>query len=175
LELKLNSEEKIVPDAFHGTCADSADDIKKEGKFKGGKRTDYYLGDGVYFYESSCWHARKWAEDKCSNMGKEWVVFRVTLSLKNCLDLHDRNHVLYVKDFAEKMKGITGEDANDTTVLNFCCFKNTKICSIRATYSKLENNKPIFKMSRFLDHNQLIICIKDISRIISFIEEERKC
>lgn len=175
MELELNSEDKIVPDAFHGTCADSAEKIIREGKFRVSSRPGYYLGDGVYFYESSCWHARNWGKLKCSRQGKKWVVFVAILNLKNCLDLHNRKHVESIQRIAGKLKARTGEVLNDSIVINYICSTNPNIGSVRATFFKLDQKNHIFEGSHFLDYNQLIICIKDTSKIVKFREKEREC
>ena len=55
---------KIVPDAFHGTEIEVAKKIHRDKKFIPGLNDQYYLGDGIYFYEASLEHAKIWGRKR---------------------------------------------------------------------------------------------------------------
>jgi len=64
IDLVAENFEKIIPDAYHGTDFASACNILREKKFRTSTGEHQYLGDGVYFFESSIQEAQNWAKKK---------------------------------------------------------------------------------------------------------------
>ena len=82
--------DKIVPDAYHGTELKTALKILRGKNFIPSRGKETYLGDGVYFYESSLWHARQWCQRRFP--GLRHGVICAAINLRRCLDLHNYEH-----------------------------------------------------------------------------------
>lgn len=154
---------KIVPDAYHGTSLENATNIDLNG-FKASDKTDTYLGYGVYFFEASEWHAWKWAESirKYENP----VVFKATIDLGKCLDLHNYEHRALLKKVGDKIKGRGKEPLSDGEVINFIATEITDVDSVRAGFVKPDWGT-VFEGSRLHDYHQLIICVRSSSCILN--------
>lgn len=171
---------KIVPDAFHGTDLDSAERIAQTGKFLPSHGDQQYLGDGIYFFESSSYNAINWARDKkkVSSIG----VIKSTIALGRCLDLHNSEHTKLIRsvarDLSEKRKR---RDITDAFVINFIVkMSDDTIDTVRATHIPGIRKKPlgnlkIFSGSHFLMEQSLIICVKNHCSIMNcdFYHRER--
>ncbi|HUT44222.1 MAG TPA: hypothetical protein VMW95_07775 [Desulfobacterales bacterium] len=160
---------KIVPDAFHGTRLEHARKIHQDKKFMSGYNEKSYLGDGVYFYESSLEYAKIWAR-KNSNNGRIGVI-RSYINLGRCLDLHDREHLDFLRKTASDLSERTEKTISDAFVINFVAeITGNKIDTVRATYTRniKKFGTKVFSGSHFYYENELIICVRNLKNILTF-------
>jgi len=155
--------DKIVPDAFHGTSDANAGLILKQNSFRSGNNERSYLGDGVYFFESSIEEARKWATGRFKD--EKICVLRATLHLGKCLNLQEFEHQKLVFEVKEKLLklDIKEEELTDALLINFFA-RQFDIDSVKAIIVK-DRLETFFKGSKFFRHIQVIICMKNMSRI----------
>ena len=155
---------KVVTNAFHGTTLEVAKKIHKEQRFIPSYSEQNYLGDGVYFYEASMEYAKTWAREKFN--GDRIGVIRSVISLGRCLDLHDREHIDFLRKTASDLAERSGKQITDAFVINFIAgnFSN-KVDTVRATYTK-RYSKRVFKGSHFYYENALIICVRNLQSIV---------
>lgn len=162
----IGTYEKIVPDAFHGTSVALSKDIVNEG-FKPSTGERQFLGDGVYFFESSIAHARGWARPKFHP--GPIAVFRAVVNLGRCLDLHDIEHRELLRKTRDKLQQ-SGKKITDAFVINFVAENFHLVDSVRATFSDPKYGK-LFDESKFTAHSQLIICIRNLRNILEYYLE----
>lgn len=156
--------QKLVPDAFHGTDLETATTIRDEQSFKGTTDEKEYLGNGVYFFENSKWHAIDWGRRKCKKEGnKDLGVILATVNLGKCLDLNNLEHRGIVKSVINHYEEKGYKDILDGVAINFI-YNKFNIDSARATIVTPEVGK-IHKKSRFFDYSYLMICIKNKDNI----------
>ncbi|NQT68696.1 MAG: hypothetical protein HQ552_03855 [Desulfobacteraceae bacterium] len=161
---------KIVPDAFHGTELETARKIRNDKKFIINLSEQNYLGDGVYFYEASLEHAKIWGRRKSKN-GKIGVI-RSAINLGRCLDLHNKDHLNFLRETANGLSGRTKKVLTDTFVINFVAQladnSGNKIDTIRATHARnIRLSAKIFRGSRFYYDIALMICVRNLKNIIT--------
>jgi len=101
IRLDFPEYEKIVPDAYHGTDVANVESIKANG-FQIGTGSDLYLGDGIYFYEGSKWHAANFL--KQGNPTCKIALYRCVINLGRCLDLNNEDHKQAVVKFASQVR-----------------------------------------------------------------------
>ena len=162
---------KIVPDAFHGTKLEIARKINLNKKFEPSFREQNYLGDGVYFYEASLEHAKIWARKRSEN-GKIGVI-RSTIHLGTCLDLHNREHLDFLRKTAIDLSERQNKPLTDAFVINFVVqladSTGIKIDTIRATHTRSRKNlSKVFKGSHFYYEIALMICVRNLKNIYTF-------
>lgn len=164
MRIKFTESNKIIPDAYHGTKYDYALKISKENKFIPAADSNAFLGSGVYFFESSIWHAKEWAKKKY--VGEDVGIINAVINLGRCLDLHNQEHKFFLADFRERLKK-KGKDIEitDALVINLITTINPEIDTVRVTHIQAQYKK-IFEESRFFDYSQLIICVKNLNRIL---------
>lgn len=169
---RIHDFEKIIPDAYHGTDIDTAEKVAAEQKFIPSNGNDDYLGCGVYFFESSKWHAKDWAIKKGKKLGfTEYAVLNSRINLGRCLDLNNMDHRNYVKDIASEFKRRGATGVNDAIVINFFASK-VKIDTVRANYVVPGMGK-IFEESRFYSYSCSMICVRDTDKITDINIEMR--
>jgi hypothetical protein len=117
--------EKIVPDAYHGTTRDIATRVLAKGKFEPSKGKDQWLGDGVYFFESSAEFAKKHVDRKKREgkipLDSELGVICATINLGRCLDLCKIEHTKIVENVEKRLlssKTVKKEDITDAVIIN---------------------------------------------------------
>jgi hypothetical protein len=159
---KIIHTEKIIPDAYHGTKAKDAENICSNG-FNKSTGEKQFLGDGVYFFESSKAYAEDWARNrfKCEIIG----VVKSTVSLGRCLDLNDKEHKDYVEHVVKELKERGMQEITDSVAISFIATVFEELDSVRATYISPKYKK-IFKGSHFYKYSQLIICIRNLRHIL---------
>lgn len=163
-DAKIINYQKIIPDAFHGTDLDSARGIEAEQKFSPTLNEKEYLGDGVYFFENSKWHAIDWARRKCQKNGFESLaVLNATINLGKCLDLSNYDHRRIVKQVVTSYKKWGVNDVPDGVAINII-HKKCNIDSARGVHVTPEIGK-IFEGSDFFDYSYLMICVKNKDNI----------
>jgi hypothetical protein len=154
---------KTVPDAYHGTSKDIAVKIKHNG-FTPSEEDDY-LGNGVYFFESSEWHAQQWARKKYSEIG----VICAEIELGNCLELYKKEHQDLIKDTCKEVQKKLGlKNLKDGIIINWITrdFK-VKVDTVKALYT-IGGSKKIFPGSHFYEDTVMMICVKNLSNIVRF-------
>lgn len=161
---KIINIEKFIPDAYHGTTLESARIIAKEG-FKKSTGEQQYLGDGVYFFETSEAEAIYWAKRRSS--GELIGVIKSTVNLGRCLDLNDREHRDLITNVANKLKEKEDLKITDAVVINFVASTFSQIDSVRATHFRPKKQKKLFKGSRFFETPRLIICMRNLKYILT--------
>jgi hypothetical protein len=174
--------EKTIPDAFHGTNIVCAQCIMREG-FKIYDKPHNYLGHGVYFYESSQWHA--WDRAKTHHSGREAVI-QATINLGHCLDMNDREYKDFFDEYREKLcvaiekksrnareKDEKMRKLTDAKVINSLA-NLYPIDTVRVSYSQQENHgDPRFFLSRITKNQKIVICVRKIENIIEWKMVER--
>jgi hypothetical protein len=166
--IEIEDKQKIVPDAYHGTSQETAEQIQKEERFLPSTGEDQYLGNGVYFFESSEWHARDWARKRCGD-GKIGIIC-AGIDLGRCLDLNNGEHRGFIKTVAIKLAKMSGKAVTDALVINFITSYSAKVDTVRASYLGVnyQGGKKIFPGSHFYDYSQLMICVKNLGNIKKF-------
>jgi len=165
--------EKIVPDAFHGTSKTNAQDIIQNG-FSPSRGKDQYLGDGVYFFESSRTDAEIWA--KRTNLPADCAVIQATINLGRCLDLFNPEHEGILRETSVRLqKEINGKRnkskgnreilITDALTVNLVA-KLGSIDTVRAIYPT-GSQKKIYRGSHFTSRYQIFICVKNMASILS--------
>lgn len=162
---KIVNIEKIIPDAYHGTKAKFARNICKNG-FKISTGEKQFLGDGVYFFESSMIHAQNWARKQKEHSGEIIGVIKSVVNLGRCLDLHDKEHIELIADVAERLKKRINKNITDAVAINFIATNFNSIDSVRATYFSPHVKNMIFEGSRFYEYVRLMICIRNLKNIL---------
>lgn len=163
---RIKKINKIVPDAYHGTSLEFARKIVDTKEFLIDKSKDHYLGDGVYFFESSLSNAIYYAGNRNKFIG----VIKSQINLGNCLDLHDREHLEFVFNTAQSLKKRKGVEITDAFVINFIASMGD-IDTVRATYIATRSGRKrekIFSGSRFYHEQQLMICVRRQENILSY-------
>lgn len=164
MSFKINYEEKIVANAFHGTSAENATSIQQHG-FKPSKGNNQYLGDGIYFYLNSKWHAEIWASRrrKFDNI----AVFEAIIDLGTCLNLGKPEHRKLIKKVFSNLKERGCEDVTDAAAINFFASNICSIDTVMAVYVQPEYGK-IDPNSRFYDYVQNLLCVRNGGNIVEY-------
>ena len=170
---RIRYVEKIVPDAYHGTSKSNAENILRSG-FRISDGSHQYLGDGVYFFESSMLSALEWAERRFT--GSPCVAINATINLGICLDFHNPDHADFIIEMREalvaKQKALSVDDPNrdiaitDAIVINGLA-ELVQIDTVRASYIRIRTARKIFSGSFFVNPQQLFICVRNLNRILS--------
>ena len=164
MALKIINWGKIIPDAYHGTDFDSACKISSDKEFDPSNDEDDYLGSGVYFFESSRWHAKDWANRKAKRNGFDsYAIIKAQIDLGRCLDLNNFEHRKYLTTVVRDFERRGAVDINDAVAINFLAAQ-MPIDTVRANYVVPEKGK-IFKGSRFYDYSCLMICVRNAEAI----------
>ncbi len=162
----IEYKEKIIPEAFHGTSIDNAENIIANG-FIIKNRIDPYLGNGVYFYEACREHAIDYVENRYHLSHAEIAVICARIDLGRCLELNNSKHVEWLK-LTWKLLSEQGIDPiTDAVVINF--FIETfseNVDTVRASqlYSS-SNRQKIFTGSRFFSSQRIVICVRNLKSI----------
>ena len=166
MPLEIKDYQKIVPDAFHGTSSKNAKKILSEG-FQISRGPGQFLGDGVYFFESSEWHAKNWALRHRDRLTEKIAVIQALINLGHCYDLHNAEYRKLARETKENLNRHGTKEITDAVVINFLATKFKIIDSVRATYISTEygRGQRIFEGSRFFEYVQLMICVRRTENI----------
>jgi hypothetical protein len=163
---KIEYKEKIVPDAYHGTSLNNALNIIKEKRFQYKRDGNLYLGDGVYFYEASIWHAVEWCR-RC-HKDKDYGIICATINLGKCLDLANYEYRALLTKIALKLKFKGFDEITDSFVINFIATVIDPFDTVRHSHIvEEEGYGKIFHGSRIPEFYQLIICVRNQDRILN--------
>jgi hypothetical protein len=162
----IRFEDKVIPDAYHGTSKAFAENIIRTKKFQPSSGDDCYLGDGIYFFEAGKGHAKWWATKQYP--GTQIALIIAVVQLGRCLDLGNPEHIALVSFTREeiKKKGAP-ENLTDTAVINFLTSKIDKeIETIRGYF----HGSPLrlFSESKIFEITHVIICVKKHDNILNF-------
>ena len=162
----IEYKRKIVPDAYHGTTLKNANKITETREFKISRNEKNYLGDGVYFFEGSKWHAIDWCK-RCYPNDEHSIICAV-INLGKCLELANPNYRILLQRVALKLKLKGYTDITDAFVINFYATTIEPFDTVRFAYI-VENRVygKIFSGSRIADFYQLIICVRNTENILS--------
>jgi hypothetical protein len=168
----LKHIEKIVPDAYHGTSKTNARRIQNSG-FRISDGSHQYLGSGVYFFEGSMLSALQWAKRSFPSI--ECTVLHAIVNLGICLDFHNPEHADFIVEMKEaivtRQKTLPADDPNrfspitDAVVINGLA-DLVQIDTVRASYVSIKSGRKIFPGSHFFNPQQLIICVRNLDRIL---------
>lgn len=166
MPLEIKDYQKIIPDAFHGTSLKHVKKILSEG-FQISRGSNQYLGDGVYFFESSEWHAKNWALKNRDRLTEKIAVIQAIINLGHCYDLHNEEYRKLARETKDNLNRQGNKKITDAVVINFLATKFTTIDSVRMTYVSTEygQGQRIFEGSRFFEYVQLMICVRKIENI----------
>lgn len=163
---KIIHIDKIVPDAYHGTKLGNAVKILEEGHFIQSRDATTYLGDGVYFYEGSVWHALEWCKRRFADC--EHGVICATINLGKCLDLNNAEHRALMKKVAVRLSKLGVKQVTDSVVINYFATNIEKVDTIRFSHVKVAGKYgKIYQDSRIHDFSQLIICVRNQDVILN--------
>lgn len=175
----MNGEKLIEIWAYHGTNYASAEKILSEKIFRYKRRTDHWLGQGVYFFREDCSQAKSWAivqVEKEKSVDKAAVIevlIRVksseflNLDTREGMYLFDRI-VTQIDEFNKKMN--IKLKSNPHTLRCFYCDRLPKKYKlIQRTFPSDHaslNQKSIFKNLNMVLHG-VQLCVRDTSIINS--------
>ncbi|MGB8993059.1 MAG: hypothetical protein WCD80_13480 [Desulfobaccales bacterium] len=164
--LEIRDYQKIVPDAFHGTLLKNVAEILSEG-FRLSRGPSQFLGDGIYFFESSEWHAKNWALRHRERGTDRIAVIQAIINLGHCFDLHNAEYRGLAREIKTNLERKGTKKITDAVVINLLATKFTIIDSVRATYISTEHGRGqrIFEGSRFFEYVQLMICVRKVENI----------
>ncbi len=176
----LPMAERSFDPVYHGTSQENWESIRQQGRFVVAKarmgKSPGYLGDGVYFYESSHEDAWIWAKDE-----KRFplpVVVKACIQALRCIDCCDWSVVkaldrAYVK-FEKRMRN-EGREPKEPYFFHWLGRHVLKeIDCIRACQRRPSARRELL-WSRF-ESNRLVICVKKPEVIAKFeiFEENQK-
>lgn len=156
---------------YHGTKAESADNISKIGYWK--SKPEEWFGSGVYFFESyetlsnGFIEARDWA--KFVKKFKNWAIFEAVIESDKYIDIafefehkiiYDEIKETVIKKHLESGKSIS--DFNENII--FHEMEKLDIDFIRAL---VDSKKDLGYYSYIIRRPQLQICVKNNDVIIS--------
>lgn len=157
-----------IPDAYHGTDKDAALSVVENKNFNPSSGQEHYLGEGVYFFEGSDWHAEDWAKRKVMSEGlKDYGVVQANIVLGRCLDFNNGAHRRLLKSFAQMLEDRGVKNLTDAVVIECIgalCKKDKGIDTVRATYCQPEKGT-IHGNSRFYFYTAPLLCVKNIQNI----------
>jgi hypothetical protein len=160
---EVRATEKIVPDAYHGTRQQWAAFIIRDG-FKLSRGKDLFLGDGVYFFETSHQTAKAFAIRRHRT---DIAVIKAVINLGRCFDLHVQDYSEFVSECAEKMRKRAGrrkEEITDALVINFIASIG-EIDSVKA--SRRTSGDRLFYESKWFHNQEIMICVRNLANILN--------
>lgn len=163
MDNQLPHLEKIIPDAYHGTSQEKAKNICKSQTFIKSQGRDCYLGNGIYFYESSKKSAEEWALDRYGSVG----IIRATILLGKCFDLANQE----IRDLLKEVRSLILKkkpECTDASVINYASTHLFDIHTVRGVFIR-KKLKKVFPGSRLYANTQIMICVREPANIISIV------
>ncbi len=150
---------QVIPDGYHGISRSEFEKIEKRG-FKSSKGKKDWLGDGVYFWESTPATAKWWVN---SRELREWVIIKASLALGACFNFANPEHCDILDACREMFAENERPECSDAAIINFLAENNLcHIDSVRCAFQY--DNKPLYDGSRICRYNQMI-CMRTIGNI----------
>lgn len=163
----ITYQKKIIPDAYHGTTLQQAEEICGLNIFRKTSYEDSYLGDGVYFYESSYISAKEWSEKKYGEDAQA-VVLKCSIDLGKCFDLHNKEHQQILATVSsylrERVDNVTDAFAINYLATNIVVDIDTVRCPFVKKSSRFSK---IFSGSRIYINSEIYICVRNLAQILS--------
>lgn len=159
--------DKLIPDAYHGTSKLNATNILQARKFSSSSGSDFYLGDGIYFFDGSKDLAEWWAKKQFPKY--EIGIIIANIQLGKCLDLTIPEHRNIVKNAKDEFEQKTPEEKiTDALVINFICtIIEPEIETIRCIFKQGQLSK-IYSGSHIFNTMHIVVCVKRHSNILDF-------
>lgn len=158
--------EKVIPDAFHGTCLKYSNNILS-GKYQFSFGDNLRLGDGIYFYESSLEDAEAWASNKANCNEVAVLQSIIAVQEDKILDLHNYDDKKLLSEFAEEIENKFKEEGKDTDIIsdgfiiNYICKVFDDVFMVRATFTDITHIQKLHKRSNYSEYSQLVICVRN--------------
>lgn len=163
MDKQLPHLEKIIPDAYHGTSQENATNIVASQVFIKSQDRDCYLGNGIYFYESSKKSAKEWALDKYDSVG----IIRATILLGKCFDLANQE----IRDLFKEVRSLMltkKPECTDASVINYAATHLFDIHTVRGVFIR-KKLKKVFPGSRLYTETHIMICVREPANIINIV------
>lgn len=156
----------VIPDCYHTTTSENFEIIVNDG-FILSQGDDQWLGDGVYFWESTLPTARWWAQHKKFS---SWVIVKAELHLGICLNLANSEHTDILQNCKKKLEERGYPKCTDAIVINFLAENIQQIDSVRSSF--VYQKSPLYTDSRIKPYNP-IVCMRNVKNILSYSVQER--
>jgi hypothetical protein len=168
--------EKETTKGYHGTYLEHALKIIAEG-FKIIPNNLQYWGDGVYFYESGEQDAIEWAKKRRERQHRsdKVAVILSIIELGECLDLEQQAHrdlVLDMRNYLAK-QGIPPETITDPVAINALA-DVLQTDTVRIKRDMVSGASKLFTGSRLYSHVYLILCVRNLKKILSSVISYRE-
>jgi len=163
--------QKETTEGHHGTYLAHALRIVAEG-FRIIPNPLQYWGDGIYFYESGEQDAIEWAEKRRARerSSDKIAVILSVIELGDCLDLDQQAHrelVLEMRNHLIK-QGVPENTITDAVAINALA-DVLKTDTVRVKRDAVYGAKKLFPGSHLFGHVYLILCVRNLQRILSSV------
>lgn len=165
-------ESGTVVEAYHGTTRGSAANILVN-TFRVGGDERSWLGNGVYFYESSREHAYNYALYVKRIRPADIAVLRATIKLGRCFDLHIAEHAALAESYFDEMENKIEREhltshgkpiiVTPSSVIEGIA-RIVDFDTVRGGHAL--HNEPIFPGTKFRKGQQIIICVRNLNNIL---------
>lgn len=162
---------------YHGTDAETADQLVRGDAFTPSENIDDWLGHGVYFWEyapkQAWWWARKYKHHNNP------AVVGAMIRLGKCFDLLDSSNVKELRRFHDSLLAqwrSLGEEIPengnqhkklDCAILNAYYNAQPEIETCRAVYVPTDGNKRVWKRSWIYEETHIQICVRNCASILA--------
>jgi|ERR1700730_6459308 len=167
---------KATTEGHHGTYLEHALKIVAEG-FKLTPNPRQYWGDGIYFYESGEQDAIEWAQKRRNqeNQNGKIAVILSEIELDDCLDLDHPAHRALVLDMRNELirRGVPEDTVTDAVAINALA-DVLGTDTVRIKRDAVYGAKKLFRGSHLFGHVYLILCVRNLQRILSSVISYRE-
>lgn len=159
-------------EAYHGTSVKIGAQIQATGVFQKADYSGSWLGTGIYVWEGDRDRAEQFANDR---FGRNYMVFKVTVRLGNCLDLTQRKWVPIVRaaydDLRDRslhrgepmVKNRGRKHYLDCQVINHLCETRGGFDTVRSAF--IDGDR-IYPRAELFDHGQVMIAVRNPAMIL---------
>ena len=162
---------------YHGTDADTAEELTKGADFAVSENIDDWLGHGIYFWEYAPKQAWWWAKKYKHHV--QPAVVGAMIRLGRCFDLLDSTNVKELRKFHDTLlnqwqsSGLeVPENGNqhkklDCAIFNafYTCDPSVETC--RAVYVPTDSKKRVWKRSWIYEEAHIQICVRNPGNILA--------
>jgi hypothetical protein len=162
---------KATTEGHHGTYLEHALKIVAEG-FKFIPNPLQYWGDGIYFYESGEQDAIEWAQKrrKRQNRDSKIAVILSVIDPGDCLDLDQPAHRDLVLEMRNELikRGIAADTVTDAVAINALA-DVLETDTVRIKRDAMSGATKLFPGSRLFGHVYLILCVRNLKKILNSV------
>ncbi len=162
--------EKETTEGHHGTYLEHALKIIAEG-WKLIPNPLQYWGNGIYFYELGEQDAIAWAKKRQQRQrgGKIAVILSV-IELGECLDLDEPAHRDLVLEMRNELikRGVPTDTVTDAVAINALA-DVLQTDTVRVKRDAVSGAKKLFPGSHLFGHVYLILCVRNLQKILSSV------